>query len=300
MLQSLELANQFPELLALLEVVGGSCKDFIGQSQQLGGRDDPADIQHAFEPGCTFGRRGNAQAVVDPHAVEAQPCGVVRIDHAGALDGHARCFARHQQQYRAGSGAGCDDPGIGDMAVDDERLGAIERPRAVFKNSAGRETVGPVTPPFVDRQRDDHFGRGYSGQPGLRELQVALLAQKPGPQHGGGEKWAGRQSAADLLGDQASLHHAQAQAAMGLGHQHAAVALPGKFAPESGVVAVRGVGVTQGTQVGNRHALRQEGLRAVAQHALLLIQNPGHELIFPCTVNGRPRLMSATPEPSWQ
>ncbi len=281
-LQCLESGQRAAELLALLDVAHRALEGLVARTHHLAGQRHATGVEHCVEQ-RTAGTHAAEHCIgADADAVEADAGRVVRIDHHGALDVDARGLGVDQEQRHAfgvvigAGGASCHDQLVGHMAVDHQQLAARQREAAAIGRGPQCDAIGTVLGALVAGQRDHDLAGGDPGQPGGLLGRVAAAHQCRGGQHRGGQEGRGHQVAADGLHDGAGLHGAQAQAAMGLGHQHAREAHLGKAAPEVNGVTVRVAFVAQSAQLGYTGVFGKEGLRAVAQHGLFFVQYESH------------------------
>ena len=129
-LQALEFANHLAELLALFQVGDGAFEGFLADADEFAGDARAARVENGLDErrtGVDFTKHGIG---VHLDIVERDARGVVRVDHDRAFDRHALGLGIDQQQRHAvlvidaAGGACCDDQEVGDMAVDNEGLGA--------------------------------------------------------------------------------------------------------------------------------------------------------------------------------
>ncbi len=81
MLQGLELADEFAELLALAQIRHRAIEGLLARADQLRCERGAADIQRALQriPPCV--KLAEDRVGADADVVEAQARGIVRIDH---------------------------------------------------------------------------------------------------------------------------------------------------------------------------------------------------------------------------
>ena len=72
-------------------------------------------------------------------------------------------FGIDKEQAEAFIGLGGDNQGIGDVAIQHQRLGPVELEAVTAAFRAGFDAVGGVFGPFVDGQRQDGFASGDLG-----------------------------------------------------------------------------------------------------------------------------------------
>ena len=160
------------------------------------------------------------------------------------------------------------------MAVCDELLGAGQ-PKAVTGTLGGHRDPVAVLGAFVDRQRGNGVARNDAGEPALR---LRAARQRFDRRNRGGKERGGGEVATDLLQHHARLDMAQAQAAVGLGHQHAVEAHVGELLPQVAAEADGVVCIAQRAQMADRRMFGDEVLRRVAQHRLFVVEVEGHIL----------------------
>src|SRR3546814_20129487 len=78
-----------------------------------------------------------------------------RVDQAARIGGQAFGVLRHREQSDAAIGLRRDDAHVGDMAVKDEALFAVEAEAVAAPRRGGRDAVGAVLGALVDRASDD-------------------------------------------------------------------------------------------------------------------------------------------------
>src|SRR5713101_4948621 len=148
-LQCLERADGYAELLAVLEIQHSALKGLGCASQHLRGEPRTRPVEHALQdPGAGIDLAED-RALAEVGAVEADDGSVATVDHNRAGAHHATGVARHQKQRNAlrlvaaPRRARRDDQQIGDVPVEDEALLAVEPPaqQALVRFSAGHRRV---------------------------------------------------------------------------------------------------------------------------------------------------------------
>src|SRR6202012_1678779 len=92
MLQRLELADRFAELLALLEIADGAAEDLFAETDHFRGHRAAADIEHALQQAMALIDLAEHAIGINLDMIEHDSRRIVRIDHRGPLDRDALCF----------------------------------------------------------------------------------------------------------------------------------------------------------------------------------------------------------------
>jgi hypothetical protein len=248
----------------------------------FGGEAQARPVEHRVEraKACPAAQQ---RVVVDVHVVRGAARGVAAVDHPGRARPHAR-RGRVDEEKAQARGVARRTTAARD---DDQPLGAWPSSTNCLLPSS-RQPLPSAPPRSATRVGSwrgvrpaparARLARGHARQPGatlvLRCRRAA--SSSPPPSTTPGQQRRGRQRAPDLLEHRASPLIADAEAAAGLGQHRGRPAEVGHLAPQRGVVAARVAPVAQRAQRRHRRALRQELLRAVAQHALFIVEQQAH------------------------
>src|SRR5665213_3400841 len=114
-LQRLEFADQFAELLALLEVTDGAPEYLFAETDHFRGHRATTDIEHAYQQWMALIDLAEHTVGIDLDIAKRDSRRVVRIDHRGPLDRDTLGFGIDEKQCqsialaRGARGAGeCD------------------------------------------------------------------------------------------------------------------------------------------------------------------------------------------------
>lgn len=286
-LQRLEGPDRHVELHPLLEVAHRAPERLGDHAQQFGGDTCPRPVEHAVQRverqvGCADERR-----VVELHAREADTRRVAAVDQPRALDLDAGRRRVHEEQAESVAMSRCigaarhDDQPVGHVTVQHELLLPVQPPVTSLPPGAQRHLGRVVTWRLVDGEREQRLARADLWQPEVALRRTAGLREQSTGQHHRGEQRRGRQRAAHLLENSAEALVADPEAAKLRGQYRGRPAEIGHLTPDLRVVAALVATVTQGAQRRDGRPSRQELLRAVAQHALLIVQQERHRHLKP-------------------
>ena len=206
----------------------------------------------------------------------------MRVDHDGALDRNALGLGVDQEQRQAvaladgACGARGDDEEIGDVAVDDERLGTRELETVAGAHGLQVGLQRAMLCALVDRKRREQRAVGNFWQVLGFLRGIAATVQRRGRDHAGGEERRRHQGAADLLHHDAGLHETKPAAAELFRHQEAGKTHFGEGVPKLLGEAGGVFAIAQRSQVRHRRLVADQAARTVAQHGLFFGEDEGH------------------------
>ena len=171
-LQRLELSDQLPELLALLQIFEGHLAGAGGNSDQFGSGSRPARVQRPRKRAPAAVDLADDRIGIDRDIVEFEPRRLAAVGQRGGVDIKASRTLLYREQREAVRLAGRaararrhqDD--IGAIAMDDELLGTIEDEPIALPPGLQRDPGRVVMPGLVDGQRH-RLAREDSGEPAL-------------------------------------------------------------------------------------------------------------------------------------
>ena len=166
-LQRLELSDQLPELLALLQIFEGHLAGAGGNSDQFGSGSRPARVQRPQRAPAAVDLADD-RIGIDRDIVEFEPRRLAAVGQRGGVDIKASRTLLYREQREAVRLAGRaararrhqDD--IGAIAMDDELLGTIEDEPIALPPGLQRDPGRVAMPGLVDGQRR-HRPRGFRG-----------------------------------------------------------------------------------------------------------------------------------------
>ena len=182
MLQTLKLADQLAELLARLEVFDRHDKGLVPGARQAGGGAGAAQVQRAFERGLARVDSADDGVGVDLDVGQGDARGVVGATMMVRSISTPEAFGSTRNRVVAVVRLRRHDQGVGDMAVRDEALRAVQ-PEAVAAGGSrswrcGWAGVGTL----IERERQD----GLAGRD-LRQPGGLLVGQGGVDQHARGQ-----------------------------------------------------------------------------------------------------------------
>ena len=157
-LQGLEFADQFAELLAHFQIGGGDRKGPAAHPGQFRSGADPPGVEHGVQQRAPAIDFADHRAAVDIDPVKGDVAGDRTVDQPHRIVADACGIARHRKQRHAvgiaiAARSACrHDQRIGSRAVDHKVLPAGQAKAVARAFGLDRDAFGPVLGAFVQRQ----------------------------------------------------------------------------------------------------------------------------------------------------